>query len=140
MIFFGILFLVLINGNISQLINENIYNNNEINLKNAGSWDLTGNIIDINDNDPENNWLITAATKPWCSGSGRWSDPFIIENVTMNAQTANYAVHIQNSNSFFIIRNCTFFNYYIGGIYLSKTNNGFVLNNTVHNGNGSVIL
>ena len=42
-------------------------------------------MIYINDDDPNFNWSKTAADNDWCSGSGTYSDPYIIENLYINA-------------------------------------------------------
>ncbi|GAH40211.1 unnamed protein product, partial [marine sediment metagenome] len=68
------------------LFNYNFHTKNTIDfidLKNAGYWDLTGSNILIDDLDPTKNWSYTASQYDWCSGSGTWNDPYIIENVTI---------------------------------------------------------
>ena len=67
-------------------------------IKKAGFWELSE--IYIEDDDPLKNWAITAATEPWCSGSGIWSDPFIIENVTINGQNSGSCITIYDSNPY----------------------------------------
>ena len=132
-IFFGILFLVLINSNNFRhtlLPNDNAYNN-EINLKNAGFWNLTGNPILIDDTNPSKNWSYSASHYDWCSGSGIWTDPYLIENITIDSQNISSCIEIRNSNAYFMINNCTVYssgtaNY---GIYLNYTNNGKIINN-----------
>ncbi|KKK96425.1 hypothetical protein LCGC14_2662890, partial [marine sediment metagenome] len=104
--------------------------NNEKNYKlnKADYWILTGSPIYIDDNDPNNNWAITAAINDWCSGSGTWNDPYIIENVTIDGLISG-TIRILNSDVNFIIRNNTLFN---GnwGIYLEDVENGLLINNT----------
>jgi len=111
-------------------------NNYETSLKNAGYWDLTGTPILINDLNPSNNWT-WAVGQPWCSGSGTWSDPYIIENVTIDGQTTARCLTVRNSNVYFIIRNCTLFNSkddnLYGGIFLENVNNGTIENNNCSN-------
>lgn len=99
-------------------------------LKGAGFWDLTGSPIYINNNDPARNWAITAATNEWCSGSGTWNDPYIIENVTIDGQGAGQPVKILNSEVYFIVRNNTLFNGHTG-VWLETVENGFLINNSV---------
>ena len=103
----------------------------ENNLKNAGFWNLTGNTILIDDTDPSKNWSYTASHYDWCSGSGIWTDPYVIENVTIDGQNEDNCIEIRNSNAYFIINNCTL---YSSGttdycIYLNYTNNGKIINN-----------
>ena len=148
-IFFGILFLVLINGNnyrYNLLTNDNAYNNNEINLKRAGYWEISP--IYIDDTDPSYNWSITATTYDWCSGLGTLIEPYLIENITINAIGNDYGFKIANSNVYFRIENCTIYNSNFGsyggsygGIILENVSNGTLLENQVsHNYNGIFLM
>ena len=52
-----------------------------------------------------------AAAQPWCNGNGTLIDPFVIENVTIDAGGANSGILIEDSQDlFFTIRNCTLTN------------------------------
>lgn len=62
----------------------------------------------IDDEDPNYNWSITAANNSWCTGSGTYLDPYIIENLYINAGGFGGMICIRNSNKFFFIRNCWF--------------------------------
>ena len=99
--------------------------------KSVGSWDLTGSPIYIDD-DHSNNWSYTASSYDWCSGSGTWNDPYIIENVTIDGQNSDCCIEIRNSNAHFIIRNCKVYNSSVGfsdaGIKLVYVNNGKLIN------------
>lgn len=113
-------------------------------LGNSGSWDLTGSNILIDDLDPTKNWSYTATQFEWCSGSGSWMDPYIIENVTIDGQDTGNCILIKNSNEPFIIRNCNLTNGIDGstggGIKLVNTSNGFLIgNNCSDNINGIVL-
>ena len=79
-------------------------------LQSSYYWDLTGFPIFIDDDDPSYNWAITAATKDWCSGSGTWIDPYLIENVTINGQNSGSCIFIRGSSVFFVIKNCSLSN------------------------------
>lgn len=109
-------------------------------IKKAGFWELSE--IYIEDDDPLKNWAITAATEPWCSGSGTWIDPFIIENVTINGLNSGSCITIYDSNAYFIIRNCTVYNSgnnlpsLDSGIKIKNSENGKIFNNTCRNNNG----
>ena len=109
-------------------------------IKKAGFWELSE--IYIEDDDPLKNWAITAATEPWCSGSGTWIDPFIIENVTINGQNSGSCITIYDSNAYFIIRNCTVYNSgsnlggLDSGIKIKNSKNGKIFNNTCRANNG----
>ena len=98
----------------------------------SGYWDLTGGIINIDDTDPAKNWTYTATTYSWCNGSGTWNDPYIIENVTINANGANFGIKIENSNNkYFIIRNCSVSNSIMDAIRIHNSNNGMLSNNII---------
>ena len=130
----------------SSLFNTNFNNydnskgSSETELKKAGYWEIGS--IEIDDDDPTKNWLITAATYDWCSGSGTWNNPYIIENVTINGQNSGSCIRVLHSNSFFVIKNCTLYNSGSNlptrdaGIKLEYTNNGMLINNTCLNNNG----
>ena len=85
------------------------------------------------------NWSATTSYG-WCSGDGSWSNPYTIENVTIDASSSptGSGIFINNSkNDYFIIRNCTVYNagsgQYDGGIKLENTNNGTLTNNNCSN-------
>lgn len=118
----------------------------ELNIMTASFWNLTGSPIYIEDNNPACNWSKTASDNPWCSGSGTWNDPYIIENVTIDGQGLDSCIEIRNSVKFFIIRNCTLYNSGSnldedGGIKLYSVNNGncYYNNCSYNNGNGIIL-
>ena len=128
--------LSIFSFNLSETIipNENDHDNNITNhLTSAGFWNLTGSPISIDDNDPSKNWSYTASHYDWCSGSGNWTDPYVIENVSINGQGLGSCIEIINSIAYFIIKNCTTYNSgtgtYDAGIYLEKTDNGIIMDN-----------
>jgi len=145
-ILFGILFLVIINGNNFRhnlLTNDNVYDKNIINLKRAGYWEISP--IYIDDTDPSYNWSLTADTYDWCSGSGTWSNPYIIENVTIDAEYSGSCIEIRWSDVYFIVRNCTLYNsgfdFVDAGIYMYYVQNGSItLNNCSNNLNYGIYL
>jgi len=59
----------------------------------------------IDDSDPNFNWSKTAAENEWCTGSGTWSDPYVIENLYIDAQGFGGGIRIRHSNKYFIIQN-----------------------------------
>ncbi|MFX0105010.1 MAG: ABC transporter substrate-binding protein [Candidatus Hodarchaeota archaeon] len=87
----------------------------------------------IDDSLPEYNWSKTAADNDWCTGSGTWSDPYIIEDLEINAQGVNSGIEIRNSNVFFKIRNCTVYNGITNGLTLLNVNNSIITNNSFYN-------
>ncbi|TFG11051.1 MAG: hypothetical protein EU535_07825 [Promethearchaeota archaeon] len=96
-------------------------------------WILTG--IHVN-----NNWSLTESTYDWCTGSGTIGDPYLIENVTIDAQGRS-GIMIEHTNEYFRIQNCTINNtgywndagsYYEAGIRISYADNGVIHNNTIY--------
>ncbi len=114
--------------------------------KTSGYWDLTGSPIWINGYSSTIDWANTAANNDWCSGSGTWSDPYIIENVTIDAQNSDNCLFIEGTNEYFIIRNCTFYNsnkgsspFYNAAIKMFNTRNGSIINNNISSNLGGGI-
>ncbi|MFX1446653.1 MAG: nitrous oxide reductase family maturation protein NosD [Promethearchaeota archaeon] len=76
------------------------------------------------------NWTIANETD-WCSGSGTWGDPYLIENLIINASASpiDCGIFIENSiDVYFKIRNVTIFDT-TNGIKLENTNKGTLINN-----------
>ena len=73
------------------------------------------------------------STRFWCSGSGTWTDPYIIEDLSINGQETDTGIEIQYSQTkYFIIRNCFITNTaYDGGIFLYQTRNATIVNNII---------
>ena len=103
----------------------------EMNLKSpkkSGYWTL--DFIHIDDN-----WT-DALLEDWCNGDGSWGNPYVIENVTIDASSSptGSGIFINNSkNEYFKIKNCTVYNagsgIYDAGIRLEYTNNGTLTKN-----------
>ncbi len=74
------------------------------------------------------NWT-WAVSQSWCSGSGTWSDPYVIDNLIINGFGMVNCIEIINSNSFFIIQNCILYNGNDHGITLENVNNSRLINN-----------
>ncbi|MFX1596664.1 MAG: NosD domain-containing protein, partial [Promethearchaeota archaeon] len=109
-----------------------------INLRESGFWVVDH--IEINQNDVLKTWEVINQTYPWCSGNGTIDDPYIIENVSINA--FNYEVGISISNSkgiYFIIKNRLISNANIG-IRFDTTDDGSIINNTISNNNETGIF
>jgi len=113
-----------VNQYANSVINDDT---NMDNIRKSDYWpDLTSIHIDAN-------WTYTVGNYSWCSGSGTWNDPFLIENVTVDAGGTNHGILINNSiTQYFIIRNCTVRNsgtaFRDAGIRLENTNNGTIIN------------
>ena len=130
--------------NVIDIASTNYFNNNN-ELKSGGYWDLTGTPILIDDTNPSQNWSYTATNYDWCSGSGTWGDPYLIENVTVNGQATDRCLTVRNSNVFFVIHDCILFNSkddnLYGGIFLENVNNGAIKkNNCSNNGRSGMWL
>lgn len=89
----------------------------------------------VDDDDPNYNWSKTVAENEWCNGSGTVEDPYVIENLYVDAQKIGGCIHIRNSEKFFTIKNCWFENSewveYGCGVYLAWLENGTVEDNII---------
>lgn len=65
------------------------------------------------------------------SGNGTILNPFIIEGLTINGNGSLYCILVNNTDKFFIIKDCTTFNSTYG-IYLNNVSNGEVFNNYIY--------
>jgi predicted TIM-barrel fold metal-dependent hydrolase len=82
----------------------------------------------------QNDYQFTAANGV-VSGSGTVSDPYIIENWVIDASGSN-GIDIQNTTTYFIVRNCLIRNSPMsthGGIRVNNAANGIVENNVCEN-------
>ncbi|MHA2087096.1 MAG: NosD domain-containing protein, partial [Promethearchaeota archaeon] len=120
--------------------NADLINNK---LKSADYWILTPIIID--DLNPTLSWYQKVWDHDWCTGNGSLEWPFLIENVTISGGELTNCITIRNSNDFFIIRNCTFYDSgsMLGnnaGIKLQNVENALIINNTVYNSSYGILL
>ena len=88
----------------------------------------------------KNNWS-DAKLAGICSGSGIYSDPYVIRDKVINGQNNGIGIHIEQSrNIYFRIENCTIYNC-SSGILLSRTNKGtLILNNCSFNNDGIILF
>ncbi|MFX0070056.1 MAG: nitrous oxide reductase family maturation protein NosD [Candidatus Hermodarchaeota archaeon] len=79
----------------------------------------------------------------WCTGSGTWRDPYIIEGLTIDAQLIGSCISIKNSQVYFTIQDCHTYNAHNinsqAGIRLENTNFGTLYNNNC-SANGATSL
>jgi len=108
-------------------VDDNLHKNNENGLKVSDFWDLTTPII------IDNNWSATNTTYSWCNGAGTADNPYVIENITINATGYFNGIIIENSNDYFIIRNCTIFESIDKGINVYNADNGNIIDNNCTN-------
>ncbi|MFX0059502.1 MAG: NosD domain-containing protein [Candidatus Hodarchaeota archaeon] len=102
----------------------------------SSQYVLTSPII-INQSEPTQTWAYTELNYVWCSGSGTWADPYLIQDVTIDLNDgAGSCITVADSTGiYFRIMDCTLINsgweiYNSAGIRLENTNNGFLINNT----------
>ncbi len=83
------------------------------------------------------------------SGSGSAGNPWVIKDLEIDGGAVNSCIHIENSNDYFKIENCTLYNArgggggsdYYAGLRIIQSNNGILVNNTIHdNGKYGITL
>ncbi|MFX1236199.1 MAG: NosD domain-containing protein [Promethearchaeota archaeon] len=124
------------------LKNEAVPTNKHI--KPSGYWTASPIVIDEHG---LNNWMTLADDELWCTGDGTLSNPFLIENITIDGGGTDSCILIYNSRVHFIIRNCTLFNSSLGsapdyhaGIKLVNVSNGQIIDNNCSYNQGSGIF
>ncbi|MBY8987388.1 MAG: right-handed parallel beta-helix repeat-containing protein [Candidatus Lokiarchaeota archaeon] len=132
---FLMLFLIIFSISTQNNLKNSIENVQEdlqdrtTNLNQAGFWNNFTFIHITN-----LNWTVANETD-WCSGSGTWDNPYLIENMIINASDSptGCGIFIENSvNVYFTIRNVTIFET-TNGIKLENTNKGTFTNNILSN-------
>lgn len=148
LIFFGLLLFLILFTETDEVIKSKEIDScseaivNDFNLKNSYSWN-NFTFIHIKNG----NWS-NGVSWGWIKGTGSWGNPYVIENMTINAANSptGSGILIENSKtSFFIIRNCTIVNAktgdYNGGIKLLNSCNGTITNNNCSkNAENGIIL
>lgn len=103
---------IILTLNLGYLDSYSIESNSQILIpedpKMAASWNLPSFIID--DSGGGDYTWIQAANQSWCSGTGTWNDPYMLENITINGGNIGSCITIRNSTAYFIIQNCTLYN------------------------------
>jgi len=142
----GIVFLIVCISIGTISIQNKLNNQNEtivqkyVNIKNpdvetAGFWNNFTFIHITN-----LNWTSTGE-KEWCSGAGTWSNPYIIENMKINASGSpiGCGILIENSvNVYFKLQNISIFGG-SNGIMLLGTNNGIIIDSSLSSNKNSGI-
>jgi len=128
-------------GNEKELNRETDLENEKYLKKPKSSTNIFGRIHIIG-----TNWTLTNNTYEWCNGSGTEMEPFVIEDLVIDAQGADCGILIENSfGIYFRIENCSVFGSSIvaessAGIKFSNTANGRIQNCSIYNnGNGLLI-
>lgn len=83
----------------------------------------------------------------YCSdqiGDGTEFNPYIIENLNIDASFSGAGIEIRNTDKYLLIRNCTIINgeksYFIGGIFLCDCTNAVIFNCTITNSGHGIDL
>jgi len=129
----GILLFQSISIKTSWFINNETNKLEEIeSIRGSDFWTLSEIHVDAN-------WSLTASTYDWCTGLGSSSNPYIIENVTIDAQNSGSCIYIESTSDYFIIQNCTLTNSQASpnaAIRLDYVSNGKILDNNITNNGG----
>ncbi len=126
--------IIIFNLNFNLKLNNQLRNVDSLQPKISG---LTSPIMIDDFPGSLNNWT-WAVSQSWCKGNGTFSDPYIIENITINGNNVGCCIEIKNSNKYFIIQNCTVYNsgnefMNDAGLKLYNTSNGLLTKNNCSN-------
>ena len=111
---------------------ESDVKNNAMNLNTSGYWNITSPIYI--DDAGTNNWAWVEGESWFGGGTGTQGNPYIIENITIDVNNNfDFCISIQNSNKYFIIRNCTVSEANLAGIFLENVNYSKIMFNKVLN-------
>ena len=78
-----------------------------------------------------------------CTGSGTYSDPYVIEDLVIDGGSSGNSIFIENSNVYFKIENCTLYNTEWGseaGIGLLNVNNSQLIGNNCSYSQVGIVL
>ncbi|MFX0037564.1 MAG: NosD domain-containing protein [Candidatus Hermodarchaeota archaeon] len=135
----GIILVLSPNFNIDLNFNEG--NKDKLNLDNENlkSSEISGKIF-ISEN---SGWL-NFKNAGRCTGNGSSSDPYVIEDLVINASGSGSCIIIEYSDVYFRIENCTLFNSgsleINAGIKLRYVINGKIINNTSYNNRRGIYI
>ncbi|MHA1472697.1 MAG: right-handed parallel beta-helix repeat-containing protein [Promethearchaeota archaeon] len=131
-----LLLLIGLFSSVSLLFNLNSFQTNitdEDDPKTSGYWVMGTLHIDDNGGG-DYNWT-EAVAQPWCSGNGSILNPYILENITIDAGNVDSPIFIENSNVYFVIENCTLTNSQAtgvdAGIKFEDVYNGKIIENNI---------
>jgi len=133
-------------GNIIENNDENFYESNSYDiLKNWNAVEGYVQPICIDDlGGGDFTWENCKAHLAWCTGSGTQIDPYIIENIKIDGENSSSCIEIKNSNVYFKIINCSFFNTSSlgnsAGIYMNSIENGMLIDNNFFLNNYGIFL
>lgn len=147
MVLIGVLLVISLLGTINSFQNENpaIEETSKSSIdipipKTSEAFEESAIAIDDDATGVDaHNWT-WAVAQEWCSGAGTEEDPFLIENVTIDAMNSSSGLSISNSNSttYVTINSCTFINSSEAGagLYLDQVSNITVTGCTFENNTG----
>jgi parallel beta-helix repeat protein len=102
------------------------------------------NVLIDDDGNGGPSWSKTAELNLWCTGSGTWTDPYIIDGLEIDGNGTDNPITIRDSTQYFILQNCYIFNsdsvIFDAGIRLQNTDNGMIVNNNISNNNENGIF
>jgi len=82
--------------------------------------------------DGNQDWEDLKNNEDFCSGEGTSENPYIIKDLLINGESAKNCIFINNTDTYFEIKNCTVYNS-DNGITLQNVSYGKILNNTFFN-------
>jgi parallel beta-helix repeat protein len=129
----GILFILTLQIIIAGNSNEDNFDKEKLRIS-----ALSGKIHIIN-----NSGWVDFRNAGNCTGSGTYSDPYIIEDLVIDGGSSGTSILIENSNVYFKIENCTLYNAEWGsdaGISLVNVNNSQLIGNNCSYSQVGIIL
>ena len=121
-------------------------NNFDDKLKASGSWNLPPLFINGSGTGVgAHNWSWVEDQIWFGGGNGTWNNPYIIENITIDALNSGTCFEIVDSNKCFILRTCIFVDSGSSptsdaGLKMDNVNNSKIMDNRIFNNRGNGIL
>ncbi len=76
-----------------------------------------------------------------CTGNGTYFDPYVLKDLVIDGRNKSVScIRIEDSDVFFRIENCTFYNSTQGGIEFRNVSNSLLINNNCTNNNYGIYL
>ena len=76
-----------------------------------------------------------------CTGNGTYSDPYVLKDLVIDGRNKSVScIRIEDSDVFFRIENCTFFNSTLGGIEFKNVSNSLITYNNCTNNNYGIYI
>ena len=132
--------LMMLNNNFSLIYEQNSQRE-DIDFQNINAKSSAINSFIIDNNGHGDYTWEEVVLQSWCSGSGIQSDPYVIENLKATDGGFSTFIEVRNSEAFFTIRNCEFFDG-ANGIILFNVKNAKLVNNnlSLNKGTGLVMI